>query len=330
MKAAFINETGSPDVITYGELPEPKLEPHQCLVRVRAVDVNPIDIYHRAGLVPANLEYPYVLGRDLAGTVLKVGSQVQGFREGDRVWATNLGFGNRSGTFAEQVAVDAEWLYPTPDNVRDEDVVAVSLVGVTAWLGLMQHAHLGEGEVLFVHGGSGGVGSCVVQMSKILGASVITTAGTEEKVQICQDLGADHVILYQTEEVAARVREVAPQGVDVWWETLRDPDFERTIPLLALRGRMIVMAGRDAKPVLPVGPLYVKDGSIRGFAMFNASAAEIRDAAHAINTWMSQGRLKARIDRVLPLRQASEAHRLQEASTLQKSGVLAGKIVLQV
>jgi NADPH2:quinone reductase len=130
--------------------------------------------------------------------------------------------------------------------------------------------------------------------------------------------------------VAATIKEFAPEGVNVWWETLRDPDFERTIPLLALRGRMIVMAGRDSRPVFPVGPFYVKDCSLHGFAMFNATPREQRSAANAINRWVSEGKLKARIDRVLPLSQAAEAHRLQEQSTVQKSGVLKGKVVLRV
>jgi len=330
MKAAYINRTGPPEVITYGDLPVPTLQPGQCLVKVVAADVNPIDVYWRAGMVPATMAFPFILGRDLAGIVEEVGAAVKGFKAGDRVWATNMGFGDRSGTFAEWVAVDQDWLYATPDRVTDEDVVAVSLVGVTAHLGLSQHARLQAGEVLFVNGGTGGVGSCVVQMAKILGATVITTAGSDAKATGCRELGADHVINYKTADVAARVKELAPSGVSVWWETLREPDFETAIPLLALRGRMIVMAGRDAKPAFPVGPLYVKDCSVRGFAMFNASAMEIRASAEVINRWMSEGKLKGRIDRVLPLSQAAEAHRLQEASTVHHSGELAGKIVLKV
>jgi NADPH2:quinone reductase len=244
------------------------------------------------------------------------------------VWATNLGFAGRPGASAELVPVDADQLFPTPVTVRDEDIVAVSLVGITAHLGLMQHARLKAGETLFVNGGTGGVGSCVVQMARNLGANVITTAGSETKAQLCRDLGANHVINHQTEDVAARVKELAPHGVNVWWETLREPDFERTIPLLSPRGRMIVMAGREAKPAFPVGPFYVKDCSLHGFAMFNASPAEIRAAADDINRWMAEGKLKARIDRVLPITQMAEAHRLQEASTVHKTGELAGKIVL--
>jgi NADPH2:quinone reductase len=169
----------------------------------------------------------------------------------------------------------------------------------------------------------------VVQMAKILGARVITTAGTDQKVAACRDLGADLAINYKTQDVVAAVKEFAPSGINVWWETLREPDFDRTIPLLALRSRMIVMAGRDAHPPFPVGPFYVKDCSLHGFAMFNASAREQRAAANAINRWVSEGKLRARIDRVLPLSQAGEAHRLQEESTVHKTGALAGKVVLK-
>jgi NADPH2:quinone reductase len=330
MKAAYITRTGPPDVIIYGDLPEPAIEPGQCLVAVSAVDVNPIDVYWRAGLVPARMAFPFVLGRDLAGIVIAVGQGVRRFKTGDRVWATSLGFAGRPGTFAERVAVGEEWLHPIPDTIREADAVAVSLVGVTAHLGLRQHARLKSGEVLFVNGGTGGVGSCVVQMAKRLGATVITTAGSEAKAKLCRQLGADHVVSYKTEDVAARVQELAPQGVDVWWETLREPDFEKAIPLLAPRGRMVVMAGREARPAFPVGPFYVKDCSLHGFAMFNASATEIGAAAREINGWLADGTLKAHIDRVLPLAQVVEAHRLQEASTLLQSGELAGKIVLRI
>jgi NADPH:quinone reductase len=329
MKAAYISQTGSPDVIVYGELPAPKPARSQCLVKVAAVDVNPIDIYVRSGLIPAKLAFPAILGRDLAGTVVECGAGVKRFKVGDRVWASCQGTDGRAGTFAEFAAVDERWLNAIPAAVSEEHMVALSLVGITAYLGLVIHAHARAGEVLFVNGGSGGVGSCVVQMAKILGARVITTAGSELKAQICRDLGADLVVNYTTQDVGAAIKAFAPQGVNIWWETLREPDFERAIPLLAMRGRMIVMAGRDARPAFPVGPFYVKDCSLHGFAMFNASVREQRSAANTINRWVSEGKLKARIDRVLPLAQAAEAHRLQEESTVRKTGVLAGKIVLK-
>ena len=329
MKAAYITQTGTPDVITYGDLPTPKPTRRQCLIKVAAVDVNPIDVYVRNGAIPLKLSFPFILGRDLAGTVVEVGAGVKDFKTGDRVWATSQGSDGRPGTFAEFAAVDHRWLHPVPEGVSDEDIVALSLVGITSQLGLARYANLKSGEVLFINGGSGGVGSCVVQMAKILGARVITTAGSDEKVAACRDLGADLAINYKTQDVAAAIKGFAPDGVNVWWETVREPDFDRTVSLLAMRGRMVLMAGREARPPFPVGPFYVKDCSLHGFAMFNANSREQRAAANAINRWVSEGKLRARIDRVLPLAEAAQAHRLQEESTVQKTGVLAGKLVLK-
>lgn len=329
MKAAYITQTGSPEVIIYGDLPTPNPGPTECLIKVEAVDVNPIDTYVRSGMVPAKLTFPFILGRDLAGQIVEAGTQVKRFRPGDRVWATNQGFAGRQGTFSEFAAVDECWLHATPPNAKSEDIVALSLVGLTAHLGLFRDAKLKSGETLFVNGGSGGVGSTVLQMAKITGARVITTAGDDKKAALCRDLGADLAINYKTQDVDAAIKSFVPDGVNVWWETLREPNFERTIPLLAACGRMVVMAGRDAHPAFPVGQFYTKDCSLFGFAMFNSSPDEQRAAAADINRWMAEGRLKARIDRILQLSEAATAHRLQEESTVHKSGALAGKIVLK-
>lgn len=328
MKAAFIRETGPPDKITYGDLPTPEPTGAQVLVRVKAVAVNPIDTYLRSGAVKMELPMPFVVGCDLAGVVERCGPDAKRLKPGMRVWGSNQGLLGRQGTFAEYAAVDEAWLYPTPDGVDDQQAAAVALVGITAHLGLVRCAHLAAGETLFVNGGSGGVGSTVVQMAKAMGARVITTAGSPEKVEACRSSGADLALNYKTDDVEAGIRQFAPSGVNVWWETLREPDFERTVPLLAPRGRMIVMAGREARPMFPVGPFYVKDCSLFGFAMFNAPPEEQQTAAGDINRWLAAGKLKPRIDRVLPLAEAAQAHRLQEDNTLHKAGTLAGKIVL--
>ena len=328
MKAAFIKRTGPPEVITIGELPKPRPVDTQVLVKVEAVDVNPIDTYVRGGLVATPLSIPHIIGADLAGVVEAVGPHVKRFKPGDRVWGSNQGQHGRQGTFAEYAAVDEQWLYPTPSEVTSEAAVALSLVGITARLGLSR-SRLAADETLFVNGGSGGVGSAVVQMAKALGARVITTAGTAEKVERCRELGADLAINYKSEDVDARVKEFAPEGLNVWWETLREPNFERTVSFLAPRGRMILMAGRDARPSFPVGPFYVKDCSLFGFAMFNSTSQEQRAAADDINRWHAAGKLKPNVDRVLPLDEAVAAHQLQEANTIHHAGTLAGKIVLR-
>jgi NADPH2:quinone reductase len=329
MKAAFLDRTGPPEVIRYADLPDPQPAAGQCLVRVGAVDMNPIDVYWRAGMVPVKLEYPFILGRSLAGTVVECGTGVTQFTPGDRVWATNLGFAGRKGSWSELAAVDAQWLQPSPAGVSAEAIAAVSLVGVTAHLGLFQHARLQPGETVLVNGGAGGVGSCVLQMAKAAGARVVALAGSDAKVAACRELGADAAFDYRTTDVPTAVKALAPAGVDVWWETAREPDFDRAVALLAPRGRMVLMAGREARPPFPVGPFYVKDCSLLGFAMFNASAEAIRAAGVDINRWLAAGSLRARIDRVLPLSQAAEAHRLQEASTVGRTGEVSGKIVLK-
>lgn len=329
MKAAYINQTGGPENIIYGDLPDPQPAPTQCLIKVAAVDVNPVDLYIRSGAVPAKLNFPYILGRDLAGKVVATGASVKRFKVGDRVWATGQGWDGRQGTFSELAAIDESWLSQIPGNVTDEDIAALALVGVTAHVGLVARAKLKSGETLFVNGGTGGVGSSVVQMAKILGARVITTVGSDEKAAQAREFGADVVINYKTQDVAEAIKKSAPEGVNVWWETLREPDFEKTFSLLALRGRMIVMAGRDARPVFPIGPFYSKNLSVLGFMILNSAPEELQAAALDINQWMSAGKLKAHIDRVLPLSQTAEAHRLQDESTIKKNGALAGKLVLK-
>lgn len=328
MKAAYITETGSPDVIQYADVPDPRPTEQQVLVKVGAVSVNPIDTYIRGGAKFWELPKPFIIGCDVAGTVIDVGSEVRQFKVGDRVWGSNQGLLGRQGTFAELCAIDSQWLYPTPQGVSDADAAAVALVAITSHLGLFREAQLKSGQTIFVRGGTGGVGAMVVQMAKAIGATVITTAGNADKVARCKKLGADHVLDYTQVDLQQAVLELAPHGVNVFWETLRDADLDMAVACLAERGRMIVMAGRDARPAFPLGPFYVKGCSIHGFAMFKSTADEQRACASDINHWLSTGRLKPVIDRTLPLSAAAEAHRLQEVHTIGKQSSLTGKLVL--
>ncbi len=279
MKAAYIERTGPAESILFGDLPKPQATGSQALVKVGAVSVNPIDTYIRSGMVQMSLPFPFVVGCDLAGTVEAVGPSAKRLKPGDRVWGSCQGLLGRQGTFAEYAAVEEGWLYPTPAHVTDEQAAAVALVSLTAGLGLLRDAKLRSGELLFVNGGSGGVGSTVVQMAKAIGAQVITTAGSDEKAQKCLGLGADHVINYKTQDVAGEAKRLAPHGVNVYWETLREPDFDKAIGMLAPRGRMILMAGRDARPPFPVGAFYVKGCSLFGFAMFQSTPEELQFCA---------------------------------------------------
>lgn len=330
MKAAFIREPGPVENLIFGDLPCPRPTGSRVLVRVKAVAVNPIDTYIRSGVVKMDLPSPFIVGCDLAGVVESVGPEASRFEPGDRVWGSNQGLLGRQGTFAEYACVDECWLYPTPPGVSDEQAAAVAMVGLTAHLGLFRDARLERNETLLVNGASGGVGSTVVQMAKIVGARVVATVGGASKVEAARKAGADHVVDYKSVPADAAVHRITAGGVNVWWETTREPDFDRIVAALAPRGRIILMAGREARPPFPVGPFYVKGCSLHGFVMFMAHPDEQRECADDINDWLASGRLKPKIDRVLPLSEVAAAHRLQEENTIGKAGTLAGKIVLTV
>ena len=329
MKAAFIERTGSPDAIVFGDLPDPVAGPRQAVVRVRACAINPIDTYVRSGAVAMPLPSPFIVGCDLAGEVVAVGPDIDRLRPGMRVWGSNQGLLGRQGVCAELAAIDERWLYDTPASVSDRDAAAAALVSITAHLGLVGRAAVHPGETVFVNGGSGGVGSAVVQIAKILGARVIATAGSPEKQALVREFGADVVLDYRAADLVEQVRAAAGDGVCLYWETQQEPDFDRAFAMLAERGRMVLMAGRDARPAFPVGPFYVKGCTLVGFVMFKATSQEQSAAAADINRWLAAGRLRVPIDRVLPLSRAAEAHALQEAATAGRSGALAGKIVLE-
>ena len=330
MKAAFIQATGAPDVIHVGDLPAPEPGPGEVRVAVGATSLNPIDLYLRAGIVAMPMAFPYVVGCDLAGTVEKLGPGVSRFKVGDRVWGSNQGLLGRPGVTCELAVVHEDWLYATPSNLSDAEAAALALTGITAHLGLFNRAALKAGETVYVSGGSGGVGSMVIQMAKAAGACVATTAGSPEKIELCRKLGADVVLNYKTDDLVAGLRAFSEEGIDVWFETQREPDLERNVPLLTRWGRMILMAGRTAKPSLPLGSFYTRNCSILGFAMFNFPADAQRVCAADMNRWAAEGHLKPIIGKVFPIDQTAEAQAFLEQNTLGGAGQLTGKVVIQV
>jgi NADPH2:quinone reductase len=330
MKAALIRQTGTPDVIEYGDLPMPEPAPTEVLIKVGAVSVNPIDTYIRSGMIKVATSFPYIVGCDLAGTVEQVSSQVTRFKVGDRVWGSNQSLFGRRGSFAEFAAVDEKWLYSTPAAMTHEQAAAGALTGITAHLGLFLNAGVKPGEVVFVNGGAGGVGSAVIPLAKAAGAKVIATVGNAEKKALCESWGADCVLDYHSATLDDEIKAFtsANGGLQVWYETQVPTNFDRTVGLMSPRGRIIVMAGRNARPEFPNGAFYVKDLRLFGFAMFNAAPDEQRVCADAINALATQGKWQPLIGRTFKLSETAAAHRLQEENTLQKQGTLAGKIVL--
>jgi len=332
MRAAYIQQTGAPSVFQVGELPTPVPVGSEVLVKVSTSAVNPIDTYIRGGAIAMAQHFPYIPGCDLAGTVMQLGANASQFQVGDRVWCSNQSLFGRQGTLAEFAAIDEKWLYRTPASMTDNEAAAGALVGITAHLGLHLNAGLKADEVVFVNGGTGGVGSAVVQLAKAAGAKVITTVGSAEKQALCRTWGADLVVNYRDADMDAQIQAFTKEhgGIHIWFETQREPTFDRTVSLMAPRGRIILMAGRAARPEFPVGPFYVKDLRLCGFAMFNASPAEQRECATGLNTLFEQGKWKPQIGKVFPLAEAAAAHTFQEQNTLEKQGTLTGKILVVV
>lgn len=324
MKAAFIRRTGPADAIEYGALPTPEPRPDEVLVRLAAAAVDPVDGYIRQGLVAMDLPFPFIIGRDLAGVVERAGRDVTRFKPGDRVWCNNQGIDGRQGTFAEFTAVREDLLYALPDAVSFDAMAALAHSGLTACLGIERMGGLQPGQVVMVNGGAGNVGRALTQVATGLGARVIATAGSDEGRATCRADGAVAALDYRSPALEAELRAAAPEGIDVYWDMSGRQDLGLALRHLRRGGRITVMSGLDARPVLPIGSLYVKDISIVGFAITYATPAEMRACADRINGLAAAGQLKARVAITLPLSQARQAHLLIE----DKAARLDGKIIV--
>ena len=207
---------------------------------------------------------------------------------------------------------------------------ALGGTGITAYGGLLGTGALKDGEQVFISTAAGAVGSVAAQIAKIKGCWVVGSTGTDDKAAWLRDeVGLDAVINYKTDDVPAKVKEAAGgAGIRVWYETQPPTDLDRTVELMAPRGRVVVMAGRAARPEFPNGPFYVKGLSLHGFAMFNATPDEQRVCGMDVAQWLGQGKIKAVIGARFPLADAAKAHELQEANTGKKAGTLSGKIVV--
>ncbi|MFG2819420.1 NADPH:quinone reductase [Kitasatospora sp. NPDC048365] len=315
MRAAFIEQLGPPQNIRFGEVPSPVPGPTDVLVDVIAVSANPVDTFVRSGVFRTPVEFPFVVGRDLVGTVAAAGPGAPGFAVGDRVWCNSLGHGGRQGAAAEQAVVAADRLYHLPEGVDEDEAVATVHPAATAYLGLFTHGALRAGETVLVAGAAGNVGSALVVLAAAAGARVVATARAED-AEYCRALGAAEVLDYRDPELPARLAAACPGGVDLHLDTSGSNDLAAAVELLAPRGRIVLLAGARSAPVLPAGRLYMKDGSVRGFVISHATTAELAEAAAAINRALPTGKLRPRALTRLPLSATADVHRALENGEL--------------
>ena len=322
MKAIKISSYGAADVLKFSDSePKPVLAAGQALVKIHAAGLNYVDIYQRRGTYPVQL--PYIPGLEASGVVEEVGDGVTGIRRGDRVAYTG-----HPGSYSEYTSIDVDRLIPLPENMTFEQGAAFPLQGMTAHYLIHDFRKPKPGETVLIHAAAGGVGLLMVQWAKRLGATVIGTVSTEEKARTAAEAGADHVILYTKQDfVSETMRLTNGRGAQLIIDGVGKSTFSGDLEAVSLRGHIVIFgsASGPADPVLP-NSLGAKSISISGGSLGNFIATRedlVRrsgDVLRAIN----EGWLKLRIDRVLPLADVVEAHRLLEG---RKS---MGKIVLKV
>ncbi|MFD5712607.1 NADPH:quinone reductase [Streptomyces pharetrae] len=315
MRAAFIEELGPAENIRYGEVPAPDPGPTDVLVEVEAVSANPVDTFVRSGIFRTPVEFPFVIGRDLVGTVVTAGPGAPGFAPGDRVWCNSLGHGGRQGAAAERAVVPADRLYHLPAGLDPATAVAVLHPAATAYLGLFTHGRVRPGETVLIAGAAGNVGGALVVMAAEAGARVVATAAARDAEYVAS-LGAHTVLDYRDPGLPEQLRKECPDGVDVHLDTSGTNDLAAAVDSLAHRGRIVLLAGARTQPVLPAGPLYMKDGSVVGFVISHATTAELAEAARTVNHLLSSGRLRPRSLERVPLAEAARVHQRLEAGEL--------------
>jgi NADPH2:quinone reductase len=309
MLAIQISRTGGPEVLEAVEVDTPSPAPGQILVRHAAVGLNYIDTYHRSGLYP--LKLPTGVGLEAAGTVEAVGEGVTRFKLGDRV-----AYNGSLGAYAEAAAVPADRVVRVPDTVSLETAAAAMLKGMTAEFLVRRCFHVKPGDPVLIHAAAGGVGQILVQWCKALGATVIATVGSDAKVAIARGLGADHVIDYSREDIAAKIAEVtAGQGVAVVYDGVGKDTWTASLKSLARRG-MTVTFGNASGPVPPFAPLELgaKSLFVTRPRLFDyiATTEELDESAQALFDVIGSGAVKIEIGQTFPLAEARAAHEALE------------------
>ena len=320
MKAVTFDRVGGPEVLAYGEAPDPELRPGKVLIRNHAIGINFADTLFRQGQYLMQPKFPDVPGLETAGVVEAVGAGVDGVRPGDRVAA----IGTR--TYAEYALVSAGQIIPLPDSVGFEDGAAFPIQVLTAYHMLFTSHRLTEEQSVVVHSAAGGVGLAAVQLAKAAGARVIGTVSTEEKAALAKEYGADEVVNYATHDFAEETLKLTDgKGVDLILDAVGKPTLEKGLKCLAPFGHLVVYGRAGGVPdPLNVFSLFQKSIKVSGFVLYTVSAMPDvhRKGIEASFARMAEGKLKLLIGRTFPLADAAEAHRHME------SRQSVGKLVL--
>jgi putative PIG3 family NAD(P)H quinone oxidoreductase len=323
MKAVVVREPGGPEALEYADAPDPELGPDDVLLDVAATAVNRADLLQRQGHYDPPPGASDVIGLECSGTVAGVGGNVSGHQVGDEVCALLSG-----GGYATRVAVPAGQVMPVPAGVDLVTAAALPEVAATVWSNVMMVAGLRAGDVFLVHGGAGGIGTFAIQLAAAVGARVLTTGGSAEKLAFCAGLGADVTINYRDQDFVEVVREATDgHGADVILDNMGAAYLGRNVSALALEGRLVVIGMQGGmKAELDLGALMRKRAAIVATTLRARPVAEKTTICRAVteHVWplVADGTIRAIVDMTMPLAEAAEAHRRME------SGGHTGKILL--
>jgi NADPH2:quinone reductase len=319
-RAFVVREHGGPEQLQLEDLEVAAPGPGQLKIRNRAIGLNFVDVYQRTGLYPTPL--PYVAGNEGAGEVIAVGPDVQGFKPGDRI-----AYQGPVGAYADERLLPAERAVHLPDSIPYETAAAALLKGATAFYLLHWTHELKAGESTLIHAAAGGTGQILVQWAKAIGATVVATAGSEEKCDLVRELGADLVVNYKTDDFVARTKEFTQgRGVDVVYDGVGKATFEPSLDCLRVRGLMVSFGNASGPVSMPrlgiladKGSLYVTRPTGAGYFR---QPEDLRTAADALFNMIELGKIKIAVAQQRPLAEAADAHRALEARETTGSTVL--------
>src|SRR5437016_5450776 len=306
MKAIRVSDFGGPEVLKLQDVPDPKPDSGQVLVRVKAAGVNPVDTYIRAGAYARKPNLPYTPGMDAAGVVEAVGPNVKRFKPGDRVY-TN---GTITGACADLALCEESRVHPLPPKTSFAQGAALGVPYGTAYRALFQRGKAKAGEVLFVHGASGGVGIACVQFGRAFGMTVIGSAGTDKGRAMVMEQGAHHVVDHRAPEYEKQVMAITEgRGADLITEMLANVNLARDLSMVATNGRIVVIGNRGTIEINPRDAM-AREASILGLILWGATDAELAEIHAAVFAGLEHGTLRPVVGHELPLAEAGRAHQL--------------------
>ena len=304
MKAIRVYEFGNPEVMKIEDVPDPAPGAGQVLVRIHAAGVNPVDAYIRSGLYPVKPELPFTPGMDASGIVEALGDGVKRFKPGDRVYSA----GTISGSYAEKMLCMDSQVHVLPEKLSFTQGASVGVPYGAAYRALFQRAGAKPGEVVLVHGASGGVGIAAVQLARAAGMHVIGTAGTEKGRHLVKEQGADEVFdHYASDHMEQILKLTNGKGVDVILEILANVNLGRDLKILAHNGRVVIIGSRGTVEIDPRDAMR-RDAAILGMVLMNADDREMFSIHSALGAGLENGTLSPVVGREVPLRDAARAH----------------------